>query len=684
MKPIKFINAAFIAVLAVMLLVSACDDRTMQYPKYSINIISVEPDTIYADNNITYSDIRALVKDEDNFSVTGETVTFRTDVGTILKNIITDSTGIATTTLWDSGEIGLATIDAFISDTSARTYVMIDSIPDIALLELSINSDDLNIDETTIISAYAENEVGIVPDGTLILFNCTRGFFQDALDETNLGPTVQSTTTNGRAEAVYNAGTQSGLAVITAAIAGMTDADTLNINAGSPRFMYLYPDTTVVEANSDQTVIIYAHVEDRHHNPVGSGVGVDFTTDLGSLDEFDSTDEEGIAETEFSPGVNAGQATIEAVADSAQASTIITVTSDDINSIEFDFQGQVDIQVAGTGGQESFELKVNLYDMNGNLVDDDMMVYFELLNYPEGTNINNEGISDSTMSVNGHAIVSINSGSEPGIVRVKAHTYNDLGDPVGAEKSNIVVHAGPPDSAEFSIGGHSTGINMGGGVWKVQVAAIISDAYGNPVDNGTAAYFSLPNNPDFATIEAAAWVGNENVDGDSLAGTAFTFLTYEGTHTNDSVMVSVEVGGIETFEDVLILPIQDPVIDLVAVPAHVDWNGDDESPKSCDIRVTVSDGQNNRIDNQIVHFSTTLGEPQQPYPPDTGDPYTGLTGIINGEHGRLDKEIEFQYYECPPPGPTGPGSTQATVTVQILGTGVTNQVTVILFRYSEE
>ena len=93
------------------------------------------------------------------------------------------------------------------------------------------------------------------------------------------------------------------------------------------------------------------------------------------------------------------------------------------------------------------------------------------------------------------------------------------------------------------------------------------------------------------------------------------------------------------------------------------------------------DGQNNPIDNQVVVFSTTLGEPLEPYPPDTGDPYTGLTGVIGGEHGRLNKEVEFYYQECPPPGTAPPGTTTGSITAQILATQTSNQVTIILRRY---
>jgi hypothetical protein len=147
--------------------------------------------------------------------------------------------------------------------------------------------------------------------------------------------------------------------------------------------------------------------------------------------------------------------------------------------------------------------------------------------------------------------------------------------------------------------------------------------------------------------------------------------------------VRIETGLGDIFEGELVLPIQFPSIDIAAVPLHVDWWAIPPDPqyKSTEIRITVLDGQNNPIDNQIVVFSTTLGYPQEPYPPDTGDQFTGLTSIVDGEHGRLNKEVEFYYEECPPPIPSPPGTTTGTVTAQILGTNTTNQVTIILRRY---
>ena len=662
----------FLLIIAAMFL-GSCDDRSTDLPDFQIVSMTASPDTIYADNNITYSTITVLVKDEDDFAITGETVTFRSNIGSIIKNVTTDSTGVAETEFWDSGDMGLATIEAFIYDISETVEVYVDSIPDVESLEFTQIPTELYIDETTTIKVKAETEIGMVSDGTSIVLETNNGFFQ-TVDDIEIGNIVSVETTNGVAQTEFNAGTFKGEATITAALADFSVDHTITVHPGTPKFLYLFidEDSTEVAANSDVSVNIEALVEDKHHNPVESGVGVTFSTTLGNVIEYGATNDLGITSTSFSPGITAGTAQIDAVADSASATTFINV--DNSNLIE--------IQVSGTGGVESAELSASLRDMSGNLVDLDQMVYYEIVAGPLGTNINNSGNSDSTMSVNGHAVVSINSGSESGIARVICTTYNELNEPISAETS-VIVNAGPPNSAEFAIGGHDTGTDMSGGVWKVEVAAIITDVFGNPVKAGTPVFFSLPDDPDFASIVAGAYVGNENADGDSLAGTAFTTLTYDGSYTNTEINTLVEVGGIETFPGSLVLPIQFPVIDLAPVPQHLDWHGAETAPLYMEVRCTVKDGQNNPIDNQELVFYSTLGQPIEPTPPDTGDPYTGLTHEVDGVHGRLDKMVRFEYTECPEPSAAGPGTTTATITVHILGTGTTNTTTIILFRYAE-
>ncbi|MBN2830058.1 MAG: Ig-like domain-containing protein, partial [Candidatus Cloacimonetes bacterium] len=108
----------------------------------SIEEITATPNVIYSDNNITFSTIKVIVRDSENYAASSVPVKFRTDLGRIINTVYTDSSGVARTTFWDDGAIGLATIEAVvksystvnpetvISESSMSTTVTIQVVPD--------------------------------------------------------------------------------------------------------------------------------------------------------------------------------------------------------------------------------------------------------------------------------------------------------------------------------------------------------------------------------------------------------------------------------------------------------------------------------------------------------------------------------------------------------------------------
>lgn len=87
--------------------------------------IEAEPDTIFFDNNLTYSIVTALVEDDDNNPVAGVWVYFDSNIGNLLHNIQTDENGIAETTFWESGDLGVATITVERNGQILQTQVTI-------------------------------------------------------------------------------------------------------------------------------------------------------------------------------------------------------------------------------------------------------------------------------------------------------------------------------------------------------------------------------------------------------------------------------------------------------------------------------------------------------------------------------------------------------------------------------
>ena len=702
MKYSKLLIIAVLLVLMAIVFITSCDNRSLELPKYEIASMVANPGIIYDDDGVTFSEISVTIKDDDGFAVTGETVTFRANKGSILYEVLTDSTGMAQTTFWDNEEISAedlpftANIDAFISDESQRVQVIIQETPPIESLTLESPA-ALNVAQTVELKATALNAIGSVPDGTIVVFSTDFGFFYNS-EGGDLGNIVQATTNNGIAKANLNAGTNAGEATITAQISDVIDENSMTINPGVGSTIALTAEPPIIHVNVGETSEITAAVSDSYGNWVAEGTGVTFTSSIGNITAFSTTDENGEAFATFSPGVQSGLAEITAAADSANVTTQITVISDMVYSLEYADLTTVDINILGTGGNESSEIVVNLYDSNGNLIDDseDLEVYFKFITAPIpdfgdiGANINNSVYYPSSDSVsvqpeNGQAVVSVSSGTNPGTIALKAYTFNGTQE-ISAVKSNIVVHAGPPNSIELTIGDVDSAEDMGGGVWQIECAAIINDEWGNPVDYNTAVWFSLEDpqypgtDPDWATIQAEAYVGNENANTDSLEGVAYTYLNYEGSHTNDTLVVWVEVSGqFTTFTDstVVVMPIQFAAIDLVVTPAHLDWIIlNDNAPKETTIRVLVLDGQNNPINGQTVYFSCPAGMPIGGI-----DPYIGVTGSDpDWPFGMLFKQFSFQKYECPAPPPF-PNQVTYNIEVLILGTGVSDTVPVTLYRY---
>ena len=229
----------------------------------------------------------------------------------------------------------------------------------------------------------------------------------------------------------------------------------------------------------------------------------------------------------------------------------------------------------------------------------------------------------------------------------------------------------------------NSGENMGAGNWRIEVAALITDINNNPVIDGTAIWFTLPENPGWAFIDPASYVGNVNAEGDSLPGTAYTSLTYEGIHTNDSLMINVETAYCSN-DTVVYLPMQYPWLDLALSPQHLDWFEDPPSPDTlfATINAQLKDGQNNPINNQKLFFTSTLGQPVDMGTDNDGSPFTEITGVIDGD-GSVTKEWMFFRYECPPADEFGPGTIAGTITVNVWGTDLVNVVTIILRSYDK-
>lgn len=745
----KHIPIITIMALLLVMLATSCDRRNIpvvidQEPvpisseRYITSMVA-SPTIIYADNNITYSEIRVMVKDGENFGVPDQIVSFKTNIGRILTNVPTDSTGVATTTFWDDGDIGVASITAVVrkysdedptvilSEAVQSLNVTIQDVPAIDTVTLefqsTLNPFPMTVMQSTEVSAAVMNVNGqYVPNNTLVTFTCTKGRFVDSAGNV-LGVSVVAKTTNGRASVSYNAGatatTSPGMenAIVKAQVGAVSSEREVVIRAGAPAVIdlrsYVVIDGVPVETDtnpvdSDNQIRLRATLNDLHGNPCQLKP-VKFTTDLGTFINTTqivtiNTQIDGVAETRLIPGLQAGAATIQASAngDTLVTQLIFSVTSSEIHSISFTQDTQIDLNVANTGGTESAILRVKLRDINGNLIDTQKEIWFRIVNslatLPDGANLNNNPPSDSVMvmSTGGEAQISVNSGTESGILVIRAsHTRDTDGSWIRATKANILIHAGPPATVSPFIGRFNTGQNMGGGLWRVIAGAEVYDIYGNPVDRGTSVFFEIINNTTSCTIGGNGYVGNVSVDDDSLNGVAYTIVTYSGVHTNEMITIKASTGtgtgdGVSGYAT-LPLPLNDPRFEIQANPQSLNFGDTSPDWKSTEIYCVLTDGQGCLIGNQEIMLVSTKGQ-FVAIPGFNNDFPAAPNWLIktdNGSYGAGNYagwawgQIRFHRLECPAGDAQAqsPGQTTGSIIGRILGTAVTDQTDVAIYRY---
>lgn len=694
------------------------------------------PEFIYQDNNITYANVFVEVKDGEGFGVFNQIVQFRTNLGRVLANVPTDSTGVAQTTFWDDGQVGMAKIvaevrryhasvvDSIVASDRDSIMIEIKPKPGIASVQLNLPGEEeddpyeMTVMQTIPVTAKPiDTDGNSVPNNTLVTFTCEKGRFIDSAGN-EIGRSTIASTFNGVASVKYSswitATTTTSMTneIIKAAIAGEEKTREITIRPARPSTIdlrsYVQVGTQLIQADtsfvgSQNHIYMRAGLTDVYGNSCPAQP-VRFTTDIGSF--INTTQSvtinsaaDGWAQVRFTPGLSSGAAQIRAFAngDTLTSITIFNITSDEIHSISFTQSDQINLNVANTGGLQSAILRVKLRDINGNLINSADSVYFRIenTNAPAGANLNNQPQADSVLVISngGEAQISVNSGTASGMLKIRVWVRKGT-KYVWSIKTNIVIHAGPPAPAPNGIvpflPAFNTGTNIGGGLWRIIAGAMVKDIHNNPVDKGTAVWFELLNAPD-CTIVAEAFVGNVSANGDSAAGVAFTTFTYRGTMTNQSITIQANCGddefgnpnyGIAT----IVLPLNDPRFEVHGQPQAVYF---DEAPltaiKSVDIYCYLTDGQGLPVEDSKIMLTTNRGIFVQNvngiYDPLL--PPNEWWSIITDAEGTARGRISFKAVECPPPDPlTGnPGSTTANVTGRIaLQTQGTSTI-IDLFRY---
>lgn len=581
--------------------------------------LTSDVDFIYADRGLTVARLQAVLKDANNQSLTGREVIFTASHGTVNSPVITDTLGIAHAVFTDvgvpsveGGEIVPAIITAIYNPwppTSIEITIEERQLIDAISLRAARNQMVAGSGDSTWVGAtciLANGAFG--PEGTLVFFETDKGRFVD-----NAVPVRGN---NGEAINYYIADPVVGTAHLHAYVMNGDTAVYSNIVeieliAGPPTRITVAADPNRLHT-TEPTVssVITATVRDTSNNIVGNGILVTFAATLGALNsDSRSTNDDGQAIVELTPGVNSGvsvvTATVNTPAGDINGNTTVEIVAGDGNSIELAANPN-NIAVGGTGVNSSSTLTATLFDPNRNLIESAVWVIFEILNEPSvrdgGCYFSNREQIDSARTAAGRARVTLNAGTVVGGKLLRATSYfNNREDTVSVTLSRVSVTAGPPDRIDIDVG--NEGDDVDGAAWNIEVSARIFDMHMNAVSDSIPVVFSCDS---VATI-GNGFTGNESRNGNATPGIAYTSLVYHSWDTYDTLTIVAEVQSPErtiTGERFTFLPLQEGVLVLQCDPTN--WEID-VGPDSCNIRcwVELVDGHDVLIDNAPILFTSS-------------------------------------------------------------------------------
>ena len=211
------------------------------------------------------------------------------------------------------------------------------------------------------------------------------------------------------------------------------------------------------------------------------------------------------------------------------------------------------LAVQSTGGIESGQLRAIGYDVNGNPVPAGMPIVFAILDGPGGgESLDTLGAGPDTAITNGlgQASTTIHSGTVSGTIRIRAYSGTIL-----SNATQVLVAAGPPEY--IVVGAAECNVKDWAVVGdSVDIVAVVSDVYLNPVNDSTVVYFRCDEGTMMATqlrtrnnkgIATSSWISGTNVptaDGivwvwaETAGGTVIDSCAFFNTFVANTVSVT--------------------------------------------------------------------------------------------------------------------------------------------------
>ncbi|HIF27312.1 MAG TPA: hypothetical protein EYQ40_02010 [Candidatus Marinimicrobia bacterium] len=502
-------------------------------------------------------------------------LSFTSDKGSIDSEATTDSVGAVTLTFQDNGtqeDIGLANIVCTIihpkfGSISDSAQVTIGTDNGLSLQILPVTYDDAgstvvvgedisgNVSYTRLIATVTDTS-GNVISGIPITFSATSS--NESVGTVTYANEVSNT--NGQVVAEFddggnvykdNPGTPNYEGVTVVATFGdkTTAPENFNVYAEDdvwPYNLFVNTDTDVISLDGGETTAwIVSRLLNKLGNPVNNAQ-INYTASLGFIASTGFTDSVGVDSVSFTDLGNPEDVGVSDIMSTfshpgfdgilIQDSLQVYIEDPSFQSCAFmEIPSSIPghIVVRDGGGLESTFIRAEVYDDNGTLINTPTPVVFTLEPLLGDAYLETPGETSATIyTVNGVASVSINSGTDPGPVRIVATCDCDQDGVVDLTSIAVpvIIASGAPYHIEAEYDPNATEA-IGGGFYQTECAAIVSDIHYNPVEDSTYVYWSIdPMLPDTlidAFVEGVSFTNNEGIlSGTATSGVARSNIVY--------------------------------------------------------------------------------------------------------------------------------------------------------------
>jgi adhesin/invasin len=437
--------------------------------------------------------VLATLINAENNPVSGVTLEFTTDTGTITSPSVTGADGTASATLRTGIADASANVTVRFGELSVTETVAVEP-PPAATIALSPNPATLPADEASeaVLTATVLDALGNpVIDGTLVTFAVESG---SGSVVSPVRPTVA-----GVARGTFVAGGTPGQVTVSATVGAVSASASVTTTALPPSFLVLSASDGEILADGLASTVITATVSDALGSPVGAGNSVSFTTTRGALDDVRPTDASGMASVRLrAERFVTGTARVTASVAGIQETIDIGLVSDDPAQIVVVEVAEPRIGVRGSGALETAVVTYQVRDRFGIPVDENHAATLDFTIVPVTGAIDaTVAPASATTNHNGTAVATVQAGTVSGAIELEARSGALFSAPI-----RIAIHGDLPDPAHFSISFER--LNIAGLVFdgiRNGVTARIGDVHGNPVPDSTAAWFSAA----FGLIQGSAF-----------------------------------------------------------------------------------------------------------------------------------------------------------------------------------